>query len=55
MSTTQSPRHHTHPGAEMADWLGRCAPLDCGPFLLLATAGYQAMDNRQAIKALLRP
>jgi hypothetical protein len=41
--------------AEMADWLGRCAPLDCGPFMLLATAGYQAMDNRQAIKALPRP
>jgi hypothetical protein len=25
------------------------------PFLLPATAGYQAMDNRQAIKVLLRP
>ena len=30
--------------------LCRCASWDCGPFLLPATAGYQAMVNRQAIK-----
>ena len=35
-------------------WLLRSLGLR-GPFLLPATAGYQAMDNRQAIKVLLRP